>query len=137
MRIGSRSENVATCSGSAETSSGEASAAIAASRGLRAAIRTGGRDELPPRSDGRARSIDRHADRVRLAVLVGERRFDAEQVVAGQLGLDPREGGVGVHGDVEERAARRAGQHLDALAPVRSGRQTAPWARRACAMSNS
>ena len=81
------------------------------------AILIGGRDELPPRSDGRARSIDRHADRVRFAVLVGDRRFDAEQVVAGQLGLDPGEGGVRVHGNVEERAAGRARQRLDALRP--------------------
>ena len=51
---------------------------------------------------------------MRLAVLVERVRLDAEQVLPGQLRLDALERVIAAVDHVEQRAARRAGEHLDA-----------------------
>ena len=59
---------------------------------------------------------DLDADRMRLAVAIARIRFDANQVVAGELGFDSFEERRLRGRDREQRPARCAGQQLEALA---------------------
>lgn len=78
----------------------------------------GGRvQDLAPRAHDGAllRHVD--ADRVRLAVAIACVGLDPQQVVAGQLRFDALEQGLSRAGHREQRAARRARQHLEPFGP--------------------
>src|SRR4029078_12319362 len=68
-------------------------------------------DHPLPAADAHAAAIDLDAQLTRLAVPIGGRRFDAEEIVGGGLAQDPVEGEIGgPHRNVDEAASGRLGE---------------------------
>ena len=70
---------------------------------------------MRPDGDVGARDVDTNG--IRFAVPIARVRVETEQVIAGQLGAEAIEHGAAGPCEIEQRASRRGGQRLEAIAP--------------------